>query len=180
MGFKFREFRESWHHSRKLKSRKQKFVVGVPLLALFRENKIRESQYYCHSRNLNPSKCMPYTVLSQERLTGSLTLCILRAMAAIDLRTPSFSATHSDSTNSCLRYKSTEESLPPSCVVERKVKGQTDYSQRKRVDATFSLIGGTDVFSMPASFSSTAICKADIPTHLYIHTEKNITTIILL
>ena len=36
--------------------------MGVPVLALFRENKIRESQYYCHSRNLNPSKFMPYTV----------------------------------------------------------------------------------------------------------------------
>ena len=36
--------------------------MGVPVLALFRENKIRESQYYCHSRNLNPLKFMPYTV----------------------------------------------------------------------------------------------------------------------
>ena len=26
--------------------------MGVPVLSLFRENKIRESQYYCHSRNL--------------------------------------------------------------------------------------------------------------------------------
>ena len=60
MGFKFRE---SWYHSRKLKSRKQKFIMGVPVLALFRENKIRESHYYCHSRNSNPSKFMPYTVL---------------------------------------------------------------------------------------------------------------------
>ena len=34
--------------------------MGVPVLALFFcENKIRES---CHSRNLNPSKFMPYTV----------------------------------------------------------------------------------------------------------------------
>ena len=40
--------------------------MGVPVLALFRENKIRESQYYCHSRNLNPSKFMPYTVHGQE------------------------------------------------------------------------------------------------------------------
>ena len=36
--------------------------MGVPVLALFRENKIRESQYYCHSQNLKPSKFMPYTV----------------------------------------------------------------------------------------------------------------------
>ena len=36
--------------------------MGVPVLAFFRENKIRESQYYCHSRNLKPSKNMPYTV----------------------------------------------------------------------------------------------------------------------
>ena len=35
--------------------------MGVHVLALFRENKIRESQYYCYSRNLNPSKFMPYT-----------------------------------------------------------------------------------------------------------------------
>ena len=31
--------------------------MGVAVLALF-----RESQYYGHSRNLNPSKFMPYTV----------------------------------------------------------------------------------------------------------------------
>ena len=36
--------------------------MGVPVLALFRENKIRDSQYYSYSRNLNPSKFMPYTV----------------------------------------------------------------------------------------------------------------------
>ena len=34
------------------------------MLALFRENKIRESHYYSHSRNLNPLKFMPYTVYS--------------------------------------------------------------------------------------------------------------------
>ena len=34
--------------------------MGVPVLVHFRENKI---QYYCHSRNLNPSKFMPYTVI---------------------------------------------------------------------------------------------------------------------
>ena len=36
--------------------------MGVPVLALIRKNKIRESQYYCHSQNVNPSKFMPYTV----------------------------------------------------------------------------------------------------------------------
>ena len=36
--------------------------MGVPVLELVRENKIRESQYYCHSRNLKPSKFMHYTV----------------------------------------------------------------------------------------------------------------------
>ena len=39
--------------------------MGVTVLALFRENKIRESQYYCHSRNLNPLKFMPYMVVSR-------------------------------------------------------------------------------------------------------------------
>ena len=43
--------------------------MGVPVLALFRENKIRESQYYCHSQNLNPSKFMPYTVSRAYRAT---------------------------------------------------------------------------------------------------------------
>ena len=33
--------------------------MDVPVLALFRENKIRESQFYCHS---NPFKIMPYKV----------------------------------------------------------------------------------------------------------------------
>ena len=37
--------------------------MGVPVLELFRENKIRKSQYYCYSRNLNPSKFMPYRVV---------------------------------------------------------------------------------------------------------------------
>ena len=43
----------------KIKIAKTKIIMGVPVLALFRENKI---QYYSHSRNLNPSKFMPYTV----------------------------------------------------------------------------------------------------------------------
>ena len=37
--------------------------MGVPVLALFRENKIHESQYCCHLRNLNSSKFIPYTVV---------------------------------------------------------------------------------------------------------------------
>ena len=38
--------------------------MGVPVLALFRENKICKSQFYCHSRNLNPSKIMySYTLV---------------------------------------------------------------------------------------------------------------------
>ena len=51
--------------------------MGVPVLALFRENKIRESQYYCHSRNLNPSKFMPYTVSSRatDSCQHSFILC---------------------------------------------------------------------------------------------------------
>ena len=38
--------------------------MGVPVLALFRENKA--NNYYCYSRNLNPSKFMPYTVVKQK------------------------------------------------------------------------------------------------------------------
>ena len=47
--------------------------MGVPVLALFRENKIRESQYYCYSRNLNPLKFMPYTVCWRYSQTASPT-----------------------------------------------------------------------------------------------------------
>ena len=46
--------------------------MGVPVLALFRKNKIRESQYYCHSRNLNLSKFMSYTVLSYSKMYTSV------------------------------------------------------------------------------------------------------------
>ena len=46
--------------------------MGVPVLVLFRENKIRESQYYCHSQNLNPSKIMPYTVTKMLHRTRNV------------------------------------------------------------------------------------------------------------
>ena len=55
--------------------------MGVPVLALFRENKIRESQYYSHSRNLNASKFMPYTVPRARQVA----ICIVYSMDAIQI-----------------------------------------------------------------------------------------------
>ena len=47
--------------------------MGVPML--FRENKIHESQYYCHSQNLNPLKFMPYMVLNHRLTLLMAALC---------------------------------------------------------------------------------------------------------
>ena len=61
--------------------------MGVPVMALFRENKIRESQYYCHSRNLNPSKFMPYTVYARKwykKCTNWKLLCTENAAKCTD------------------------------------------------------------------------------------------------
>ena len=51
--------------------------MGVPVLALFRKNKICESQYYCHSQNLNPLKFAPYTVHVQARFLLSYTCTLV-------------------------------------------------------------------------------------------------------
>ena len=59
--------------------------MGVPVLALFRENKIRESQYYCHSRNLNPSKFMPYTVVSSTDHLYSNSLMVAKTLGNLQL-----------------------------------------------------------------------------------------------
>ena len=63
--------------------------MGVPVLALFRENKIRESQYCCHSRNLKSLEIyalyssyyhnvVKLMAIVQEALSaGSLPCCIM-------------------------------------------------------------------------------------------------------
>ena len=50
--------------------------MGIPVLARFRENKIRESQFYCHSRNLNPSKIMPCIQYLTSHLLHILSLLL--------------------------------------------------------------------------------------------------------